>query len=124
MKKVTIDNLASEISKDLAEYANVVAEDVKDAVEEVAKQAVKDIKANAPKNTGKYKSGWTKKQVKRGSETVEIVIYNKNKPQLTHLLEKGHAKVGGGRVEGKPHIAPAEEAAEKSLLGKVKVLVQ
>ena len=41
-------------------------------------------------------------------------------PWLPHLLEHGHAKRDGGRVEAKPHIASAEAKAEEQLLKDIK----
>ena len=73
---------------------------------DLAKSAVKQLKATSPKRTGKYASGWTRK--KKGNA---IIVHNKQY-HLTHLLEKGHAKCGGGRVAARVHIAPVEKQVQ------------
>ena len=107
-KRVTIDGFASELVDLLTEYTEEVEEGLEDAKEEVAKEGANTLKGTSPKKTGKYASGWkAKKQDKAW------VIHNAKRWQITHLLEKGHAKVGGGRVAAIPHIAPVEEQVIK-----------
>ena len=114
-EKCTIDNLAKTIMEGLQEYADVASEDVKTAVRKAGKNVKTEISANAPKRTGAYAKSWAVKTQKETANSLEVVVHSKNRYQIAHLLEHGHAKRGGGRVAGIPHITPAEEKAVKQL---------
>ena len=110
MAKISVDQLAAEIAKGLAEYSQDVVEKVNVSSEKVGKAAVKRLKQTSPKKTGKYAKSWAMKtEPEVGQPHKRIVHVKAPHYRLAHLLEYGHAKVGGGRVEGRPHIRPAEE---------------
>ena len=110
-----IDNLANEIMEGLKEYADLASDDVKKAVRKAGNTVRKEISENAPKDTGAYAKGWSVKKTKETSNSLEVTVYSKNRYQLAHLLEHGHAKRGGGRVAARPHIAQAEQSAVETL---------
>lgn len=112
-------DLGSEIQKILDECEVEVVDDMKEAIKAVTKAGVKKVKSNAKifKGSGAYKKGWTSK-VEEERMTAHGVIYNR-KPGLPHLLEYGHPKRTGGRVEGREHIKPVEEEIEKEFVGEL-----
>jgi hypothetical protein len=114
-----IDSLANDIARELQRYGKEVEEKLEVEKEEVANNLVSDLKENSPKNTGKYAKGWRKKKEGNG-----FIVHNALKPQLTHLLEKGHAKANGGRVSAQVHIAPAEEKAINEFVERVERAIQ
>lgn len=103
---MNVNNLAAEINRQLALYANQTDEKVQQITEKVADDGVDKLKVSSPKSPGggKYAGSWTKKKVGK-----RFVVHNKKHYRLTHLLEKGHAKVNGGRVAAQPHIKPVEQ---------------
>jgi hypothetical protein len=111
--------MAAEIMEGLNEYAGLCTDTMKVAVNDTGKEVKKDIQAGAPVRTGKYKKSWTTKKVAENSNSITIVVHSKDRYQIAHLLEHGHAKRGGGRVNGTPHIAPAEEKGVESLKAKI-----
>ena len=60
--------------------------------------------------TGPYQRSITHHMLSKGRAT-EGEIGSKKMPGLAHLLEKGHAAIGGGMVPAYVHIAPASEEA-------------
>lgn len=110
-KTTTVDAFSRTLEELLGEVEEGVEEKIPSALSESLQLGKRHVKANAGhfKGKGDYVKGWSARRdpVKAHSWTGRI--YNKDLPGLPHLLEKGHAKVGGGRVAGYSHVAPAAE---------------
>ena len=120
MTGIDIDELSKEVMKGLQEYSELADSEMKKAVRKTATSVKKEISANAPERTGTYAKSWTAKKTKENSHTLEMTVHSKDRYQIAHLLESGHAKRGGGRVSGRPHIAPAEKNGEILLENLIK----
>ena len=120
MAVIKVDELAGEIVLAIQAYTEDVSEAIDQAARDTAKAMAKDLRETSPKDTGEYAKGWTYRKEAPGSYRV----YNKKKPQLTHLLEHGHAIAGGGRVEGIPHIKPAEDRYVPEFEKKVQQILE
>lgn len=114
-QRMTVDQMADAIMDGLLEYAELATDTMKDCVKKAGNTVKKEAQANAPVKSGRYKKSWAVKRQKETSTTLEMVVHSRNRYQLTHLLEKGHAKRGGGRVKAIPHIGPAEEKGIRML---------
>ena len=97
-----------DIATILDDYSNDIYNEMQESCIRIAKEGANTLKKSSPIKTGKYRKGWKVKStsnLKRFSST----IYNSTNWQLTHLLEKGHAKRGGGKVSARVHIRPVEQ---------------
>lgn len=116
---IDIDKMADVIMKGLQEYADATSEDVKKAVRKVGRSVRQDIMSGIQEQglnrTGQYKRSWTVKTTGETAHSLQLTVHSRNRYQIAHLLEKGHAKRGGGRAKAYPHIAPAEERGQKLL---------
>lgn len=112
---VSINEMADAIMKGLEDYARLATADMKEAVRHASTTVRKEIRANAPQDTGEYAKSWASRKVSETSQSLTMVVHSKNRYQLAHLLEHGHALRNGGRYNGEVHIAPAEQKGIKQL---------
>ena len=123
-KTIPVDQLASEVMKGLEEYAELATDVMKKEVQETGKVVKQQIEQSAPRKSGRYAKSWAVKKTAETSSTLEVTVHSRNRYMLTHLLENGHAKRGGGRVRAIPHIAPAEEMGIKELAERIERALQ
>ena len=113
-----LDSLADDIMKELQNYSEEVTDGVKDATGIVAKEVNAEIKSHVTfkEHSKDYVKAF---KIKKTTDSQ----YNRgytwhvggDQYRLTHLLEKGHAKKGGGRTHAFKHIEYGEELAIKRM---------
>lgn len=108
---ISVNKFSASIDEILEEFADAQTDYLDEGLHAGAKLAAKEWRANAPVMTGAYKKSIRFKKSKDDPEKPEYRVYAASPHyRIVHLLEKGHAKVGGGRVEARVHVAPAAEA--------------
>lgn len=116
-------DLSKEVADILEEYGLGVAGEVEQVVKKTAKDTVKALKKHKSTykiRSGKYNKSWKVREEKISSRNTRSIVHNEKHYRLTHLLEYGHAKRGGGRTRAFPHIAPAESGAVEILEREVR----
>lgn len=126
-KKIKVDELSNVIKEYLENFKDVTEEACEEGVLTTADEAVKELRSAHPAGSGqygswdKYNRGWKVMQTKTDKRYHrKATIHNATDYQLTHLLEKGHAKVNGGRTRAFPHIAPVAEKCEDELVQNIR----
>lgn len=117
---MNITNLQAQVESLLNQYGKQCSEVVNESVHEVSNEALKKLKKEAPKRTGRYKKGW---KVKKNDDkfSANDILYGKEASTyaIAHLLEHGHATRNGGRTAPIPHVKNVEEWAQKALVDTV-----
>ena len=97
---------------ELENFADIETDEMKQIIKKVGKETAEELRQTSPKKTGAYAKHWASKTTYEDAKAIRVSVHARPPEyRKAHLLEKGHAKRNGGRVEGIPHVKPAEEKA-------------
>lgn len=122
-----MESLERQLSAVLNDYSDELKEEVIQAIKTSADTTTKLLRTVADQlhhRTGDYAKGWTVTKVETSWNGIKATVYNKTKPGLAHLLNNGHAKRGGGRVNGDGHIDNVTEFAQENLFKEVERMIK
>lgn len=116
--KIGAIDLTKTVNALFVSYGQDVNEVLYESMQNVADEAVKELKsvnkfASDGHPTGEYSKSWDKVEQQTSRLAKSVIVYNEEHYRLTHLLENGHALKRGGRTIGSvkayPHIYPVEQ---------------
>lgn len=138
-KVIDLERLPDALKAVLSDYTEEIDAKITAIMTEELEETTKTLRATSPRKTGTYTyqggewrynptkvegpyaRSW-KWRIDRSPYTgyPEGIVYSKTPYyRLTHLLEDGHAKKNGGKVEGIKHIGPAADQAAADFVRKV-----
>ena len=100
----------------LDDYSKLTMEQLQKAVDAAGKDVLKSTRANAKRVLGKYRnpkeyvSGLRSSKIPAAMRQYGIVVHNKKKPGLAHLLQHGHK--GPVPADAHPHF-PSDGRVEE-----------
>lgn len=115
-EKVTAADFAPSLSAVLQYYDTAMQEQIQKAVDDEAKLLKNDIIATSPDRTGKYKKGWRLTKKYDGAFKYTVIVHNKPRYNIVHLIEHGR---GDNGIGAKPHILAAQEKHTDALIKRI-----
>ena len=117
--QISPNQFAETVGGFLEEYGKEAKYALVKAVEETALETKQDLTGAGGFGGTKFKKSWQKKTEKGKLGEISAQVGNKIY-RITHLLEFGHAKRGGGRVQGYNFVAPVNDKVEERVMNKMK----
>lgn len=122
---IQIGQLSDAIQKNLKAYSEEITEGIKAAVDDVSEELLRNTRADAPEDSGKYKKAMSVKTAFESPTERRKQWYVKApRHTLSHLLEKPHRTRNGGTTRAIPHIKKNEEKAIKDFEAKVEGVIK